>query len=109
MIAPWSDDARAEELLDLLAGVIAEHGADGFLRHGVELLEPSERFFPDRWEWSLVGVARLLQRLLRYAGLEDWRLQIEDGRVPLDDEDDDLTRQALEAEGEVIDDEHGKV
>jgi hypothetical protein len=77
MIAPWSDDARAEELLDLLAGVITEHGVEGFLRHGVELLEPSERFFPDRLEWSLVGVARLLQRLLRYAGLEDWRLQIE--------------------------------
>lgn len=91
---PWADDERASELLDLLAAAVAEHGPEAMLRHGAELVEPTERLFPDRWEWSLVGVGRLLHRLLRYAGLEEWRLELVDAR-PLTEEIRDRTTQPL--------------
>lgn len=94
-MTPWDEDERASELLDLLAAAVAEHGAEAMLRHGAELLEPTERLFPDRWEWSLVGVGRLLHRLLRYAGLEDWRLELVDGRVPMEEVYDKTTQQPL--------------
>ena len=93
---PWAEDERAQELLDMLAAAIAEHGAEAMLRHGAELVEPTERLFPDRWEWSLVGVGRLLQRLLRYAGLEDWRLELVDARVPMEEVRDRTTQPLIE-------------
>ena len=80
-MSAWSDKANADELLDLLAGLIASHGAERFL--AAELVLESPRCFPDAWEPTIVGVGRILHRLLYYTGLEGWRMELVDGRAPM--------------------------
>ena len=77
----WDEKANAAELLELLSRIVARHGAAPLL--AAPLIEESPRCFPDPWEPSLVGVAQILHRLLRYAGLDGWRLELVDGRAPL--------------------------
>ncbi|MBI5545165.1 MAG: hypothetical protein HY901_14845 [Deltaproteobacteria bacterium] len=55
-------------LVDALALLVQRQGAAPLLSN--PLLEPSNRFFPDRWEPSERGVLVLAKRLLIYAGLE---------------------------------------
>jgi hypothetical protein len=53
-------------LLERLAAYLGEHGTTSWLV--APILEPTNRWFPDRWEPTSQGVERLAMRLLRYAG-----------------------------------------
>lgn len=81
---PWHDKERAEDLLGLMAGLVAASGPEPLL--AAPLVEETPRFFPDTWEPSLVGLGRVLHRLMCYAGLEGWNLDLIDARDPLADE-----------------------
>src|SRR5688500_6381698 len=59
------DEERA--LIDALAGVIQQVGVERFLTRPIVM--PDERHFPDAWEHTPLGVARLFRRMLRFAGL----------------------------------------
>lgn len=62
-------------LLDELAHLIAAAGGETFLAR--PRIEPSDRWFPDRWSPDEGGIACLLRRLLGYAGLADLELTLE--------------------------------
>jgi hypothetical protein len=62
-------------LLGELANLIATAGGDTFLT--APLVEPSDRWFPDRWTPDADGVERLLRRVLAHAGLGELGLTIE--------------------------------
>ena len=64
---------RREWLLDRLRRLIRRRGHRRFLRG--RIFEPIDADFPDRWTPDRAGVGRLVQRLMRHAGL---------GRLPLD-------------------------
>ncbi|MCC7073714.1 MAG: hypothetical protein IT383_20555 [Deltaproteobacteria bacterium] len=64
---PLSVDEQAA-VLDALARVIRELGVERVLTRPVVL--PDERHFPDPWDGSALGVARLLRRLMRFAHTE---------------------------------------
>lgn len=55
-------------VLDALTQVIRDLGVERVLTRPVVL--PDERHFPDPWDGSALGVARLLRRLMRFAHLE---------------------------------------
>ena len=64
-------------LVEGLAQLIAQRGADTFLR--APIVEPTEAFFPDAWQPDEAGVRALCRRLLRYAGLDlDVALEVYD-------------------------------
>ena len=81
---PWSEKERGEQLLDLFSGLVQAHGVERLL--GAPFIEETPKFFPDSWEPTLVGAARILHRLLCYVGVEGWELELVDARDPLADE-----------------------
>jgi hypothetical protein len=56
-------EEEQEALLDELAQVIRQLGPEPFLIN--PLVEPTSRFFPDRWTADEVGAERMVSRLLR--------------------------------------------
>jgi hypothetical protein len=73
---------RREWLLDRLADLCEWRGYAPLVT--APLLEPSDRFFPDRWTDTPASVARLARRLLAYAGLGDLGVMVHvvDDRTP---------------------------
>jgi hypothetical protein len=69
------DVAVREQLLDDLARLILAEGSETFL--DAPLIEPSDRWFPDRWTPDAAGVEHLLRRLLDYARLTHLTLVLE--------------------------------
>ncbi len=70
MTTSRSDQELTEkQLLQRMAAVIADLGVDRVLTRPVVL--PTERFFPDPFDGSLLAVGRLLRRLMRFAGIDD--------------------------------------
>jgi len=63
-------------LENVLATVIEDIGVDVFLTRPLVL--PDETHFPDHFAASCWGVAGLLARLLRYAGLENAHVHVDD-------------------------------
>src|SRR4051812_30341964 len=63
---PPQDDRRW--LLDEMAALVTARGA-GPLTTNL-LLEPSPRYFPDRWGGGEASVRRLVRRLCGYAGID---------------------------------------
>lgn len=61
-------------LIEQLAALIAARGPAHFLVG--PLLEPSARFFPDRWGGGDRSLRRLVRRLLGYAALGDLRVEV---------------------------------
>lgn len=61
----------AEGLADLVAA------GDWTRFVGGLLVEPSARFFPETWTPSRGGVRRVTRRLLRFAGIEDVRVEVD--------------------------------
>lgn len=80
-LLPPADEREA--LLDALAELVKEGGATGFL--GAPIVEPTERFFPDRFEADEASFARLARRLLRDALFEDVQVEL----VALEDLEDE--------------------
>lgn len=72
LMLPPLDERRT--LLDQLAALIQARGPAAFLV--APLLEPTARFFPDRWGGGDRSLRRLVQRLLGYAGLHDLRVEV---------------------------------
>jgi len=68
-------DAVRAQLLDDLASLILAAGSDTFLASPI--VEPSDRWFPDRWTPDADGVERLLHRVLGYAGLDHLELTLD--------------------------------
>src|SRR6266542_3099911 len=66
------------ELLELFARAAARLGPV----KRAPFVEPSQEFFPEAYEPTLVGAGQLLHRLLGLAGL-DGELRVEDARAPL--------------------------
>lgn len=64
-----------EELLDALAELVEQVGAEPLIR--APLLLPREDYFPDPWTPDEAGIYRLARRLLRYAGLGDLDVSVE--------------------------------
>lgn len=64
---PLSEEERTA-VLQALAEVVREVGVERVLTRPVVL--PDERHFPDGWDGSLRGVARLLRRLMRFAQMD---------------------------------------
>lgn len=62
-------------LVDELAALTAVVGWQRLV--GAPILEPTPRWFPDRWTPDAAGVRRLARRLLRYAGLERLDVQVD--------------------------------
>lgn len=71
------DEDERSHLLDHLAALIAAAGAETFLE--VSILEPTDRWFPDRWSPDAAGVELLLRRVLWYADLEHLDVTLELG------------------------------
>jgi hypothetical protein len=63
-----------EYLLEGLAVLIDKRGHGPFVAG--PLIEPDDRFFPDRWQPDGAGVKALTKRLLRYAGLSKLRVHL---------------------------------
>lgn len=72
LMLPSQDERRS--LLDQLALLLQARGAAPFLL--APLLEPSPRFFPDRWQGGDGSLRRLVRRLLGYAGLGHLRVEV---------------------------------
>lgn len=75
------DAADRLHLLDELARLILAEGSETFLR--APLIEPSDRWFPDRWSPDATGVEHLLRRLLDYAQLTQLTLVLEVDRFSI--------------------------
>jgi hypothetical protein len=69
------DPGECEHLLAELATLIASAGSAKYLE--APIIEPSDRWFPDRRTPDVDGVERLLRRVLAYAGLGDLELTLE--------------------------------
>ncbi len=54
-------------LLEKLAELLRYRGKRTFLQ--APILEPTDEFFPDRWTPNAAGVRRLAKRVLRFAGM----------------------------------------
>lgn len=72
LMLPPVDDRRW--LLDQLRALVAARGAAPLAT--ALLVEPSPRFFPDRWGGGEASMRRLLRRLCAYAGLPDLRVAV---------------------------------
>lgn len=64
-----------EWLLEHLAELVHHRGQQTFCT--TPIIEPTPEFFPDRWHRDIASVRRLLQRLLRFAGMENVRIGVE--------------------------------
>lgn len=69
------DADERELLLDHLARLIVAAGAETF--SAAPYVEPTDRWFPDRWTGDAAAVERVLRRVLRYAGLGDLELTLD--------------------------------
>jgi hypothetical protein len=78
-------ESEREALVAALADLMADQGSEPFL--AAPILEPTDRFFPDRWEPSARGVHTLARRLLRYAGLGQLRVEVSTGDYMSEGED----------------------
>lgn len=61
-------------LLEKMRELIRHRGKRTFLN--APLLEPTEEFFPDRWTPNAAGVRRLAKRVLRYAGMGSFPVEV---------------------------------
>ncbi len=80
MAATLPDPEDRDWLLDQLAELVSRAGWRNLVLAPV--VEPDDRFFPDPWEPGPRGVQRLARRLLRYAGLGELEVHVEDVRMP---------------------------
>lgn len=62
-------------LIDQLAALMAAAGWQRLVN--APLIEPADKFFPDRWTPDEAGVRRMALRLLRFAGLEQLDVQVQ--------------------------------
>ena len=69
---PTEDERRW--LIDRLAGLLRNLGSEHFV--SAAIVEPTPRFFPDRWSFSHEGLDRLVRRLMQYARLGDLDVEI---------------------------------
>lgn len=67
--------AQRRWIVDELAALVAARGADQLLVG--PLLEPTPRFFPDRWAGGDASLRLLVRRLLGYAGLGELAVTLE--------------------------------
>lgn len=72
LMLPPLDERRT--LLDQMAALVKARGPAPLLV--APLLEPSARFFPDRWQGGEASLRRLVRRLLGYAGLGQFRVEV---------------------------------
>ena len=72
LMLPPLEDRRW--LLEQLRALVAARGAAPLTT--ALLIEPSPRFFPDRWGGGEASVGRLLRRLCGYAGLPELRVAV---------------------------------
>lgn len=80
---PLPPEDEREHLLDALAELVRTRGFEQFVC--APIVRPEPAFFPDAWTPDARGVHRLAVRLLRYAGLDDLRVEVEifaEGEVP---------------------------
>jgi hypothetical protein len=63
-----------ERLLDALGNLIRRRGFETFVF--APILLPRSEYFPERWERNVLGARRLLRRLMRYAGLGEFRVRL---------------------------------
>jgi hypothetical protein len=80
---PLPPEDEREHLLDALADLVDARGFAHFV--GAPIVRPEVEFFPDVWTPDAIGVHRLAERLLRYAGLDELRVAVEifaEGEVP---------------------------
>lgn len=61
-------------LENALADLLRQSGMHTFV--SMPLVEPTPRFFPDRWEHPLEGYDRATRRLMQYAGLSDLEVRV---------------------------------
>ena len=61
-------------LENALADLLRQSGMHTFV--SMPLVEPTPRFFPDRWEDPLEGYDRVTRRLMQYAGLSDVEVRV---------------------------------
>jgi hypothetical protein len=69
------DEVERSQLIEQLAETLRAAGGRSFLT--APLVEPSDRWFPDRWTPDEAGVSRLIERLLGYADLGALTLTLE--------------------------------
>ena len=69
---PPQDDRRW--LIDEIAALVTARGPAPLTT--ALLLEPSPRYFPDRWGGGEASMRRLLLRLCAYAGLTELRIAV---------------------------------
>ncbi|MDC0715388.1 hypothetical protein [Nannocystis bainbridge] len=72
LMLPPLDERRT--LLDQLTALVKARGPAPLLV--APLVEPSARFFPDRWQAGEGSLRRLVRRLLGYAGLGQLRVEV---------------------------------
>ncbi len=61
-------------LIRALGDLINKQGHDPFV--SMPIVEPSPKFFPDKWTFTLRGLDRLVRRLMQYARLDDMDPQL---------------------------------
>jgi hypothetical protein len=74
-VEPLPDEAARAHLLEQLADLLRAERGHTFLAG--PLIEPNEKWFPDRWTPDAAGVERLVRRLLGYADLGALTLTLE--------------------------------
>ncbi|MGB1013564.1 MAG: hypothetical protein ACPG4T_05475 [Nannocystaceae bacterium] len=62
------------QLVQQLASLVSNCGYEPLVL--APLLEPTATFFPDRWAGGEASMRRVCQRLLHYAGLGDYRVEV---------------------------------
>ncbi len=62
------------QLVNQLAGLVSNCGFEPLVM--APLLEPTATFFPDRWRGGEASMRRVCQRLLHYAGLSGYRVEV---------------------------------
>jgi hypothetical protein len=69
------DEAERAQLVEQLAELLRTAGSQSFLAG--PFIEPSDRWFPDRWTPDEAGIRALIRRLLGYANLGELSLTLE--------------------------------
>jgi hypothetical protein len=72
LMLPPQDDRRW--LLEQLTALVTARGAGPLVT--APLLEPTPRYFPDRWSGGEASVRRLVRRLCGYAGVEQLQVRV---------------------------------
>lgn len=74
------DAADREWLIGQLALLVDRHGPEPLLSR--PLIEPTPAYFPDPWSPDRAGVARVIRRLLVYAGLAHLKVELDLSAAP---------------------------